>query len=141
MVGLAGAACYTPPVSRYQLFRRRIAPIAFILAMGLLIRESCQGQERTRATIVLELGDAAAQVRQIDAELIVDGDVIGTFHRKALPGRPIGESKFETSMPTRDAKLQIDVDLGATQRRLVRSVHVAEDGATVRVPLASDLAP
>jgi hypothetical protein len=49
-------------VSRYDLFRKRIAPIAFVAAMALLVRESCNKQERTHATIVMDFGAAEATV-------------------------------------------------------------------------------
>jgi len=106
--------------------------------MGLLIHHTCQGAERTRATIVLDFGDAAARVEQVDAELVVAGDVIGTFHRKALPGMVLGEAKFEVSMPEPEGTLRLDVDLGEAERTLVRTVR-AEEGATVFVRLGDDL--
>ena len=120
------------------LLKRRVAPLVLILGLAILIQRTCEGPERTHATVVLELGEAAPRVRQIDAELIVADDVIATFHRKALPGRPIGESRFEVAMPEKDGTLRIDVDLGDARNRLVRSLH-AEEGATVRVPLADEL--
>jgi hypothetical protein len=115
-----------------------VAPLAFALGMGLLIHHTCQGAERTRATIVLDFGEAAAKVDRVDAQLVVAGDVIGTFHRKALPGMKLGEAKFEVSMPEPEGTLQVDVALGETERRLVRKVR-AEEGATVFVRLGDDL--
>lgn len=125
-------------MSRYQLFRRRVAPFAFLLAMGLLIRESCQGAERTHATILLVLGEAEPRVRALDAELLVDGEVVGVLHRVAPPGLRIGTARFEVTMPRREGELRIDVDLGDHKRQLVRTIR-AEEGATIEVPLADDL--
>lgn len=109
-----------------------------MLGLGFLVHQNCQGEERTRATIVLDVGDAAPRVRSIDAQLIVEGDVIGVFHRKALPGLQIGDARFEASMPAQDGELRVDVDVDGTRRRVVRSIHV-EEGATVTVPLERDL--
>ncbi|MDX2093424.1 MAG: hypothetical protein SFX73_36610 [Kofleriaceae bacterium] len=126
-------------MSRYDLFRKRIAPIAFILALGLLIRQSCQQAERFHATIVLDYGTQEAKVRAVDARLVVDGEAFGELRRAALPNMTIGVTKFEVALPQRDAELQINVDVGeAAPRHIVRLIH-AEENATVTVPLADDL--
>lgn len=125
-------------MSRYALIRKRIAPFIFLLAMGLLIRDTCQRQDRARATVVLDLGEAAAKVRAVDATLHVNGDELSAFHRIAPDGMSIGPLRFEVSMPSRDGELRIDVNLGTSTRHIVRSIH-AEEGATVTVPLGPDL--
>lgn len=120
-------------MTRYDFFRRRIAPVLFLGLIGVIALDTCRGNERTHATIVLELGAAKSQVKSIDAELIVDGEVINTFHRKAL-GADMGPCKFEVAMPAKDGELRIDVD----GKRLVRKIHAEED-AVVTVSLESDL--
>jgi len=126
-------------VSTYDLFRKRIAPLAFFAAIVLIARDSCNKEQRAHATIVLDFGAAEASVRAVDAELLVAGASYGNFHRIALPGHRIGTTQFDTAMPEPDGELRIDVDLGAAHKRLVRRIHV-EDGATVRVSLAGELA-
>jgi hypothetical protein len=126
-------------VSKYDLFRRRIAPIAFIVAIALMARESCMKQQRTHATVVFDFGAAEASVKAVDAELWVGGEQLSTFHRIALENH-IGKTQFQASMPDPDGELRIDVDLGETHKNLVRRIHV-EDGATVHVSLGSELAP
>lgn len=125
-------------MTRYDFFRKRIAPVLFLCVVGLIAYDTCTKQERTHATFVLELGDAEPRVRALDAELRVDGDVIGTFHRAALPGLLIGPSRFEAAMPDETGELRIEVDLGTERRKIVRRVR-AEEGATVVVPLAAEL--
>ena len=126
------------PVSFLQLFKRRVLPIAFICGMAVLIQKTCNGQTRTHATIVLDLGAAASTVRSIDAELVVSSDSNAQFHRKALPELAIGPCQFEVSMPADDGELTIDVDLGTTKKHLVRRIH-ASDGATIQIPLGPEL--
>jgi hypothetical protein len=126
-------------VSTYDLFRRRIAPIAFIVAIALMARESCMKQQRTHGTVVFDFGAAEPSVAAIDAELWVNGAQLSTFHRIRVD-KHIGKTQFDTAMPDPDGELRIDVDLGDTHKKLVRHIHV-EDGATVRVSLGSDLAP
>lgn len=126
-------------MSGYDLFRKRIAPIAFVIAIGLLVRESCQQAERFHATIVLDFGDAEPKVRAVDARVIVGDEEFGRLQRAAMPNMRIGVTKLEVALPAKDAELQIDLDVGEPKpRHIVRLIH-AEDGATVTVPLASEL--
>ena len=125
-------------MTRYDLLRKRIAPFAFLLGLGLLVHQSCQQAERTHATIVFELGAAAPRVVAIDATLLVEGEVTGLLHRRAMPGLQIGEPRFEVTMPQRHGELQIDVELADGKRHIVRQIR-AEDRATVRVALGADL--
>lgn len=125
-------------LSRYDLFRKRIAPIAFILAMGLLIRHTCQQEQRIHATIVISAGDAEPRVKSIDAKVIVQGETLGEMHREAQPGLRIGTAKFDVALPEEDGQVIIDVDLGTEKRHLMRRIHAAE-GATIELDLSSDL--
>jgi hypothetical protein len=126
-------------VSRYDLFRRRVAPVALFVALALLARESCNKERRTHATFVLELGRAAPEVRAIDAEIWIAGERFSAFHREALPGGAIGPTRFEAALPADDGELRIDATLATRSVHLVRRFH-AEDESTVMVPLAADLA-
>jgi hypothetical protein len=131
-------------VSRYDLFRRRIAPIAFLLAIGLIARDSCQKDHRTHTTVELQLGDARSRVRAVDVDVVTGDQTVAQFHRAALPGALIGPCRFELALPADDGELRIDVDLGvdlaAGHRRLTRPFHAVE-GATMLVPIEGDLAP
>ena len=120
------------------MIRKRIAPLIFILAMGLIIRETCQKADRAHATVVLELGGAEAKVRGVDVTLHVDGDELSVFHRVAPPGLTIGPIQFAVSMPSRDGELQIDVGLETTTKHVVRKIH-AEEGAVVTVKIGDEL--
>jgi hypothetical protein len=120
------------------MIRKRIAPLIFLLAMGLLIRETCQKADRAQATVVIELGGAEAKVRAIDVSLMVDGDNLSVFHREALPGLTIGPIRFPVQMPSRDGVLQIDARLDTATKHIVRKFH-AEDGAVVTVNIGDDL--
>ena len=122
-----------------DLLKRRVLPIIFIGAMAVLIQRTCNGQTRTHATIVLDLGEAASRVKSIDAHLTVKGEVNAEFHRAALPDLKIGPCRFEVSMPADAGELTIDVDLGGPKVHVVRQIH-AIDGSTVTVPLGPDLA-
>jgi hypothetical protein len=121
-------------VSRYDLFRKRLAPIAFFLAIGLIVRDSCQKEQRTHTKIELAFGSQRPQVRAVDVDVVVGDDVIATFHRAALPGSTIGPCRFDASLTSEDGELRIDVDLGAHHQRLTRHFHAIE-GAAMRVDI------
>jgi len=127
-------------VTRYDLFRKRIAPVAFAVAIALLVRETCNQQERTHATVVLDFGAATTNVVSVDAELSVDHAIVNTFHQARLDGQSIGTPKFEAVTAERDAILHLEVELTNGHRAFDRHVHL-EEGATVRLALGSDLAP
>jgi len=127
-------------VTRYELFRKRIAPIAFLAVVGLIAYDTCNKQQREHATIVIDLGAAAPRVKAIEAELTVDSEPVGTFRRTALPGGGgIGPVRFEATMPKPDGELRLDVDLGDAHRKLTRYIH-ADEGATVTVSIGDELA-
>jgi hypothetical protein len=125
-------------VSRYDFFRRRIAPIAFFLAIALIARDSCEKQHRTHATVELDFGDARPRVHAVDVRVVVGADTVATYQRTALGAGGIATCRFDTAVPDEDGELQIDVDLGTEHRQLTRRFHTIE-GATVHVPLGDAL--
>ena len=126
-------------MTRYDLFRKRLAPIAFFIVIGLIAYDTCNKQERTRATIVFDYGTVEPQVRQVEAELWMNNASVAQFHRVALEGGRIGTTKFPVSLPAKDGELRLDVDLdGGVHKQFKRIVHL-EEGATITVPLESDL--
>jgi hypothetical protein len=123
-------------VSRYDLFRKRIAPIAFFLAIALIAKDSCDKGKRTHTTVELQFA-APARVRAVEVEVFLGDVQFATFHRNALPGAPIGPCRFELSLPRDDGELRIDVDLGATHQRLTRRFHAIE-GSTMSVAIPDE---
>jgi hypothetical protein len=125
-------------VSRYDTFRRRIAPIAFGVAIVLLARESCNKHEHADATFAFDFGSAAKNVQSIDVDVVEHGEVYSHLHRDALPGSTIGPTRFRGALPDADGELRIDVSLPAGVRHIVRPFH-ADDNATITIPLERDL--
>lgn len=126
-------------MTRYDFFRKRIAPVAFLVVVGLIAYDACNKQERTRATFILEYGVAEPEVRAVEAEIWMNNEQVTQFRRVALDGMRIGVTKFEASLPDVDGEIRINVDLGPKGvRDLVRRIHI-EEGATVTVPLERDL--
>lgn len=126
-------------MTRYDFFRKRIAPIAFLIVVALIFYDTWHKHERTKATFVLDYGAAAADVRAVDAEIWMNNEQVTQFHRAALEGAHIGVTRFEASLPDVDGEIRLDVDLGPKgHRQLTRKIHI-DEGATVTVPLERDL--
>ncbi|HEX2691280.1 MAG TPA: hypothetical protein VHN14_31925 [Kofleriaceae bacterium] len=121
-------------MSRYDLFRRRIAPIALFLAIGLIARDSCEKDKRAHTTVELEFGNDKPRIRAVDVDVVVGTETLATFHRAALPDSTIGPCRFPLALPEEDGELRIDVDLGTTHHRLTRRFHVVE-GSTMLVSI------
>ena len=121
-------------MSRSQLFRRRIAPIAFGLAIVLLARDACNKEQRTHTTIVFDVGKH--HVEDLAAELFVDGTYVANFHNAGFTGTV----KFDASLPSDYGELRIDLDVGNTIKHEVRHFQ-ATDGGTVIVPLSELATP
>jgi hypothetical protein len=129
-------------VSGYDLFRRRIAPIAFFAAIALICYDTCHKQERTHTTFVFDFGDARPRVRAIDASIFVDGDdePAGELHRARLPDLVIDTPRLDTALPADHGRIVITVDVGEPKPRTIERRFVAIEGGTTTVPLARDLA-
>lgn len=126
-------------MSRYDLFRKRLAPIAFVLAIGLLVRDSCQKDQRTHTTFELAFAAPIAKIHAVEVGVIVNSDTFATFHRAALPGGTIGPCRFLAALPADDGELHIDVDLGDHHQQLTRPFH-AIDGSTTIIHIPDDAA-
>jgi len=125
-------------VTRYDFFRRRIAPVAFVVLLGLMAYDQCQKHERTHATVVMTYGQLANDVREVEAEIWMNGERVTSFRRSAMEGGYIGATRFETSLPDTDGELRVDVTLPGGTRHVVRQLHVTE-GETVTFDLERDL--
>jgi hypothetical protein len=121
-------------VTKYDLFRRRIAPVAFGLAIVLMARDACNKQQQGRATFTLDLGAARADVRAVTAEVWLGTQEAATYYRAA----PLGDLRFEVPLPANDGEVRVDIDRDGKRDHVVRHVH-ADDGATVTVMLGDAL--
>lgn len=118
-------------MSRYDLFRRRIAPIAFFLAIALIARDSCEKNKRTHTTVELELGADRDEIRAVDLEVFAGTERVAVSRRAALPGQAIGPVRFDLALADEDAELRIDIDRGARHQMLTRRIHALEGSTTL----------
>lgn len=129
----------------WSKLRKRLAPVALVVAMGLMAREACDQRARQPVTLRFELGSGAARLRSLEVQVLADGELVGELRRGA-GGAGLGAPELKVSVPGGEAELRIELELAppsalaeaATRRSLVRRIH-AEAGAAVTVPLAADL--
>src|SRR5262245_47742428 len=104
-----------------------------------MAHDTCNKQQRTTSTFVIDYGAAERDVRAIEAEVWMNGEQVSEFRRAALEGAYIGRTQFKASLPDTDGELRMDVELNSGEHRnLKRVIHVTE-GSTVSVQLERDL--
>lgn len=126
-------------MTKYDLFRRRIVPALIVVVFALMAYQTCEKQERTHATFVIEYGVYAKDVRQIEAEIWMNNERVSSFRREATEGAYIGTTKFEASLPDTSGELRVDVDLADGARKHVTRRLDIREGDTVTVNLEPDL--
>lgn len=126
-------------MTRREFAIKRLIPVAMLTAIALIAHDTCNKSELTHATLELDFGAERARVRSVEAEVVVDGDVVGQLRRTAEPGMKLGTTSFKISLPAQDATVRVTVDVGSGEVVLPeRSIHV-DEGATVMLSLARDL--
>ena len=114
--------------SRYNTFRRVLAPLGLALGIAFLAHQTCNKQENEDVTFVVDLGDDEAAVRHVRVDLFDDGESIGFFERDVA-----GAGTLRWKQPVPDDELEATISLTLEDGRVVelrRSVH-AEGGASV----------
>ena len=118
-------------VTRYEFFRKRIAPLLFLGMVGVIAYDACEKEERHHATIMIDLGDAESRVKSFTAELFVKDAHVSTFERRALTGLTIGcPCKFETAMPAATGELRFLVSVDGKLVKVTKKITVIEGGKT-----------
>lgn len=126
-------------MTRREFAIKRLIPVAMLTAIALIAHDTCNKSERTHATLVLDFGAERARVRSVEAEVVVDDEVVGVLRRAAQPGALIGDTTLKLALPAQDATVRVRVDVGGGEVPLPeRTIHV-DEGATVTLPLARDL--
>jgi hypothetical protein len=134
-----------PEPSFRQTLRRRVAPVAFLLAVAFLASRTCTAQP-ARIEIQLALGAAAAHVDTLRVDVFAADDALGVAsferHIRSQPVRgPIG---FEASLDPGSYRLHIEARTGASTRTIERVIVVGEqlgEHTVISVDLEQALLP
>jgi hypothetical protein len=113
--------------SRYDRWRRRLAPAALLIALGVLAYDTCESKEKSGTPIVLDLGAARPSVRHVRADAFVAGEPSGWFESAVIGTEPL---RFRALLEDRAVvRLQVTTDRGV--RVLERVVHPSSDPVTL----------
>lgn len=123
----------------YDIFRKRIAPVAFLVAILALGTRTCKA-DMAEVTLTVDFGSAAADVRSIRVDLYRGDDVepVVTLERAygdaGATTRPVLEAQLDSG------SYRVDMSVGTTtgQRYVTRSVELS-DQSNVTVTIERDL--
>jgi len=121
--------------SRYDILRRRLAPIAVLIALGVLAYELWGRSDRTSTTIVLDLGGAAQDVRNIRADVFVGDEPVAWFETALTTG--VRDISFPAVIDG-PARVRVQVTTAAGIRVLERSIR-PDSGDTITLHLGDEL--
>lgn len=121
--------------------RRRIAPVAFLLALALLASRTCQS-EAVRVRIELDPGAASAEVRAVRVDVFRQGEdqSVAVFSRRYGEAGPDARPSFEAQLDPGTYELRIEVETPRGHRRLERTIE-PRDASTVTIRLERELTP
>lgn len=130
--------------SWYQTIRKRVAPLAFLIALVVLATRTCS-TEVADVEITLDFGSAAAEVRSLRVDVFPEDSNIGVIQfQRTYDQRGVVEApRLHAQLDPGDYELAFDVVLGDTaedvaSKRFARRITIG-DRATITVPLERDL--
>lgn len=129
-------AWYESRVTRYEMFRKRLAPIALIVAIGVLATQTCNKKQADRETIELRFGGHAAAIQRVRADVFVDDAPVAHVERD-LARDPTTPVRFPAVIDGGRARILVDLTTTHGPRRLSRTLTAGE---LVIVDLGPDLA-
>ncbi|HWN68026.1 MAG TPA: hypothetical protein VNM90_10340 [Haliangium sp.] len=128
-----------------QTLRRRIAPLAFLLALALLGSRTC-AREMTRVEIRLDLGASAAHVETLRVDVFpADADTgVASFERHLRGQPPPNPLAFEAALDPGTYRLRVDARWRAgssarTPGRTLERVIVVGEQPGERTVISVDL--
>ncbi|MCE9572609.1 MAG: hypothetical protein K8W52_05585 [Deltaproteobacteria bacterium] len=124
--------------SRYDLFRKRLAPVALIVALAALAHETCSHRSTNDVTIELGFGNHAGEIRHLRADVFVDGEPDAWMEQDFGPDGADRPPRFRAMVPGDHAVLRVDMVTTAGPRRVEHKL-APESGATLLVDLGADL--
>lgn len=125
--------------SAYDIFRTRIAPIAFIVALAALATQTCRN-EMSSVTFYFDFGSRGAVARTLEVEIFRgdDPEPVGRFQETFSATNKATRSRWKTKLDSGTYRLEIRVATDRKTHRFSRSAEV-KDGAAITVPLEDSL--
>jgi hypothetical protein len=120
--------------SRYEWFRKRLALVAVIIAVLVLVHEAFKSKDVSRAQVELRFGAHAAEVEHVRARIMVDGEQVGDAERDFTADQ--STIRFPAELGGDRASIVVDLDTTRGHRRFE---HALTRGDVVIVDLGPDL--
>lgn len=124
--------------TRYQVFRRVIAPVALVAALALLAYDTCRAEEGADVRFAVDFGDTAPDVRHVRIDLWHGDDSVGFFERSFGEAGAVDPVRWKQPVPggALDATISVTV-VGGEVVPMRKRLRAPEDGEIVidaRVP-------
>jgi hypothetical protein len=120
--------------SRYEWFRKRIALVAVIIAVLVLVNEMFKSKDVSRATVELRFGAHAAEIQHVRARIVVDGEQVGDAERDFTADQ--STIRFPAELAGDRSSIVVDLDTTGGHRTFE---HVLTRGDVVIVDVGPDL--
>ena len=124
------------PPSRYQRFRRRFAPVALVLALGLVGYHEWSRRADQPDTIELRFGGHVREIRHVRADVLIDGAPRGDHFERDLASGYDAPVRFPAVLDGDHASVLVEVATATGLRRIERPIAPGSHGTIV-----VDLAP
>jgi len=122
-------------VTRYEWFRKRLAPVALIVALAVLAQQTCDRKQAASEQIELRFGTHADEVQHVRADVLV-GDTPVAHVERDLVADPSTPVRFPAVVDGERATIMIDMTTTRGPRRVTRTLT---PGDVVIVDVGSDL--
>ena len=123
--------------TRYQVFRRVVAPVALIAALALLAYDTCRTEDSAEVRFAVDFGDTASEVRHVRIDLW-DGDAsFGFFEKRFGDAGATAPVRWKQPVPSGALEATISVTLASGEVVPMRKPLRADGGEIVidaRVP-------
>lgn len=120
--------------------RRRVAPIAFLVALAALAHQTCKA-ESAEVDLALRFGPEASAVESVRVDVVRSdsGEHVAFLERRFPSGAP-AELRQDVPLVEGMYRLDIELEVDGQLRRLSRVIDVEGSGG-IRVDLSAELGP
>lgn len=123
--------------STWSVLRKRVAPVAFLIALVALAGETCRS-EAASVELVFDPGEARSQLSSLRVDVYRPGDSESLAY---FEGRPGPRMRWQLQLDPGDYRLGFRASMtDGSVRRFERTI-IAENNAVISLSLARSLAP
>lgn len=125
---------------RHASFHRRLAPVAMLVGVGVLVWQMCKPPDRVDVTLTVDLGAAAERVTDVEVRIRDGETVVGQVRRRQGGPHAISPLVTKLSLPRGLLTVEFDVVAGSRRHQLSRRIDVQSGTPQVEVSVGDELA-